>query len=164
MRETWPVAALCAATLALHAACGAGGGVGSLDLDLSDVTCDSVAPTDYLLSVQAGFVPAQLTELLHPGATYIAVMRVGDSTGLDVTAGPLGPADCTDRITSVAWSTSADHVASVRATGRVTAVLTAVAPGEVTLHARASFQDVAIDVPWLFARNAGQVRAVRVVP
>jgi hypothetical protein len=153
---------LCAATLAVHSSCGR---VDLPGIDLSGVTCETVAPAGYLLGAYATFAPAQLTELIYPSATYIAVMRVGQSTELDVSAGVLGGRDdCTDRITSVAWATSADQVASVRATGRVTAALTAVAPGEVTVQARADFQGATFDVPWLFARYGPRVRAVRVVP
>ena len=156
--------ALCAVALLLNASCGGSSPSAPLDFDFSSATCDRATPQGYLLGVTAGFTLAQLTELMHPSATYVAVLRVGESTSLEVTARTLGTENCSDRTTAVSWATSDSGVATVHATGRATALLTARTPGEITIQAQASFPGAAIEVPYIFASAGPRIRAVRVVP
>jgi hypothetical protein len=66
-------------------------------------------------------------------------------------------------ITGVAWGTSDSAVATAQATGRNTALLTAVAPGEITLRADASFEGGVVRIPYVFGVGAYQLRAIRIV-
>jgi hypothetical protein len=66
----------------------------------------------------------------------------------------------------VAWTVSDPQVATAEVTGRASGRLIGVAPGEVTLQGRFSFQAVAFAVSSVQSSNSPVVpiRAVRVVP
>jgi hypothetical protein len=130
-------------------------------------TCDRIDPAGaaigYIWGVTAFFTLDQLVEP-SPQGTYVAVLRVGQAARLDAHASVVGPADCSHLITGVTWRTSDSTMATVLATGRTTALLTGVAPGEITLSADASFEGGMVRIPYVFGVGPYQIRAIRVVP
>lgn len=142
-----------ATVLGLVHACGGGGGGCTDKLFTADpsATCDRIdlagAALGYLWSINASFTLAQLIEFDSPSNTWIAILHVGETAQLTVKVTIVTRADCSHLITGVTWGTSDTNVATAQPTGRNTGVLTALAPGEVTVSAQASFAGGAVNVP-----------------
>jgi hypothetical protein len=167
----WPIGVLFAAML--HTSCGGAVGKNAFFTPCPPSgcdpprTCDRIDPASaalgYIWGMTASFTLDQLIEP-SPQGTYVAVLRVGETVRLDARASVVGPADCSHLITGVSWGTSDSTVATAQATGRTTGVLTAIAPGEITLIADASFEGGMVRIPYVFGAGPNQLRAIRVIP
>jgi hypothetical protein len=166
----WPFGVLCAALLQMG--CVEISGPSRIFTPCPESGCDpprtctlinpASAAIGYIWGVTAFFTLDQLVES-SPRGTYVAILHVGEAAKLDAHASVVGPADCSHLITGVSWGTSDSTVATVQATGRTGAILTAVAPGEITLTADASFEGGVVRVPYVFGVGPYQLRAIRVV-
>jgi hypothetical protein len=167
MHETTPFrrwnAGIALAVL-VAASCGRAG----QDVTSSDAadTCHkierSLAELGVIWGINAFFRADQLIEPSAEG-TYVAVLRVGDVARLEARASVVGSVDCSGIITGVTWRTSDSQVATAQVTGAATALLAALAPGEVTLTAEATFLGGRVHIPYVFNAGPSRVRRIRVV-
>lgn len=152
------------AAIALLTSCGTS--VPRLFTPNPSATCDEIDPATaargYIWYITAGFPFGQLTDRT-PAGTYVAVLSVGQTAPLAVEAHIAAPAECTHLITGSTWTTSDASVAAIQSTGRNTGVLTALAPGEITVTVQAFFSGGSVAESSMLAPGPYQVRAVRVV-